>query len=214
MNVVYGCVTNSLERVQRYVIPRVGDRELIVLWNQHSLTWAYNTILNACSGDLQGNGTQPDIIILLHDDLELIDPDAEQKIINAFETHPETGIIGVAGATGIDSLAWWNGVTLGRQRTDSGLVDFGRREGLADALEGSLLVIRGELARDIHFDEGYVGFHGYDVDVCFEATRRGWDVRVIDVDTYHHTTLGFKSRDIEASWHAADRWFREKWGLG
>jgi GT2 family glycosyltransferase len=213
VNVVYGCVTNSLERVQRYVLPRVGDRELLLLYNQHSLTWAYNTILNACSSDASGNGTRPDVLILLHDDLELIDPLGEQKIVDAFERHPQVGVVGVAGATNITSLAWWEGETLGHQLTDSQPLHFARSSGYADALEGSILALRGEVIRTLRFDEGYVGFHGYDVDVCFEARRHGWSSLVIDVDTHHHTTLGFKSPEVAASWQRANRWFQEKWML-
>lgn len=208
MNVVYGCVTNSLERVQRYVIPHIGDRELIVLWNQTSLSWAYNTIINACRGDNMGNGTKPEALILLHDDLELIDPQGERKILEALEM---SDVVGVAGANGVRDLAWWNGATLGHQFTDSGLVDFGQRSGPAEALEGSLLALNERALRALRFDEAYTGFHGYDVDVCFEARVMGLKVSVIDVDTHHHSTLGFKSSEIERSWNHANTWFREKW---
>ena len=36
---------------------------------------------------------------------------------------------------------------------------------------------------------------------------------VADVDTHHHNSMGFKSAASAEEWLAADRRYREKWGL-
>jgi len=36
---------------------------------------------------------------------------------------------------------------------------------------------------------------------------------VADVDTHHHTRMGFKSQASHDQWAAGDRAFREKWSL-
>lgn len=207
MNVVYGCVTNSLERVQKYIIPRVRDRELILMWNQTSMTAAYNQIIRAClSRDV-------DVLILVHDDLELIDPQAEEKFVAACQL-PYVGLVGVAGGYDIKGhgLAWWNATTIGHQLTDSGMLEFGPRDGLVTSIEGSAMALPMRAFSDAKFDERFIGFHGYD-DIGMTMVHKNWSVYVADIDTYHHTGLGFESEASHQAWLAADRMFREKWGL-
>lgn len=201
--VAYGCVSNSLDRVERYVLPRVGDRDLTVLWNQTSLTRAYNFILNAYMWE------DVDMLVLLHDDLEIIDPDAETKLLTAL-TQRDVALVGVAGGVCRGTLAWWNGITVGHQLTDSGMLDFGPRSGDVDLLEGSLLAFGHRTVKDLRFDERFTGFHGYD-EIAAQARSRGWRVHVADVDTHHHTVLGFESTESEAAWLKADERYRKKW---
>ena len=206
VNIVYGCVTNSRERLERYVTPRVGDRSLIVLWNQTSLAHAYNCIIGACMfHDI-------DALILVHDDLELIDPNTEEKFLTALSM-PDAGIVGVAGGYDVTGLAWWNGQTVGHQLTDSGMLDFGPREGDVQSLEGSVMALGPWALDHLCFDEdAFTGFHGYD-DIGMTVRQHGKRVIVADIDTHHHTTLGFTSIESEQAWLAADQRFREKWRL-
>lgn len=209
MRVAYGCVTNSLERVQRYVLPRVGDRPLTLLWNQTSMTTAYNRILDSHRWD------PPDVLILVHDDLELTDPVAEEKFAEALRIH-DVELVGVAGGYGVEAhgLAWWNARTVGHQLTDSRMLDFGPRTGFVTSLEGSVMALGPWGVRNIRFDETFTGFHGYDdIGMCVNVTHRK-SVWVADVDTHHHTSLGFDSPASEVAWLEADRKFRRKWKLG
>jgi len=64
----------------------------------------------------------------------------------------------------------------------------------------------------LSFDEDYPGFHGYD-EIAMQAIRLGKRVVVADIDTHHHSMLGFDSIDSHAQWHQADETFRAKWGL-
>lgn len=207
VKVVYGCVTNSLERVQQYVIPRVRQHELILLWNQTSMTAAYNQIVSAC------RDRDADVLILMHDDLELIDSLGEEKLVDACY-QPHVGLVGVAGGYDIrgHGLAWWNAKTVGHQLTDAGMLDFGPREGNVVSVEGSIMALNMHAFHYIQFDEKFTGFHGYD-DIGMTVTCAGLDVVVADVDTHHHTGLGFDNEASHQAWLEADRRFREKWKL-
>jgi len=77
-------------------------------------------------------------------------------------------------------------------------------------LEGSIIVMTPWAVDNLLFDEGYGGFHGYD-DIGYEAVARGKRVAVADIDTHHHTVLGWRTPDRRAAWLAANDRFKEKW---
>lgn len=205
VKIVYGCVTNSWDRVSRYVAPRVGNRSLVVLWNQTSMTTAYNDLLD------HARATQADALILVHDDLELTDPMAESKFLTALDK-PDVGIVGVAGGYDVTGLAWWNAKTVGWQMTDSGPLDFGPHTGDVQSLEGSVMAFGRWAIESLRFDERFVGFHGYD-DIGMQARAKGKRVVVTDIATHHHTGLGFDNEASRDAWIRADEMFREKWNL-
>lgn len=199
----YGTCVGSWEKLRRNVIPRVTDRTLFALSGQTQLTVAYNTILDA----YRGRGV--DAVVLLHDDLEMVDPDTEEKILKAL-AEPDVAIVGVCGGKGDQSLAWWDSETVGRQMTDSGMLDFGDRIGDVAFVEGSFMAFSPWAVQHLRFDEGYPGFLGYD-DVCLTARTQAKRVVVADIDTHHHTTIGFKSPEIAAAWDVAEAIFQRKW---
>jgi len=204
--VAYGCCVGSWEKYQRYVEPRTRGRIVVTLEQQTSIAQAYNEILSAY------RTMRVDAVVLQHDDLEITDPDAEAKFLEALATDPEIALVGVAGGHGVGSLAWWNANTVGHQLIDSGMLDFGERTGYVDLLEGSILVFSPWAVENLRFDEDFAGFHGYD-DVAMIAHSYGMRAYVADVDTHHHTQLGFKSEESARAWFAADERFRQKWGF-
>lgn len=203
MVVGYGCCVGSWEKLARNVTPRVGDRPLLALSGQTSICVAYNTILDAY------RPSQLDALILLHDDLEITDPQAEAKFLEAL-ADPSVAMVGVCGGVGDRELSWWNSPTIGHQLTDSGPLDFGPRTGEVAFIEGSIMVFSPWAIQHLRFDTAYPGFLGYD-DICLTARARGKRVMVADVDTHHHSTLGFKSPAIAASWAQAAQIFEKKW---
>jgi hypothetical protein len=206
VNIVYGCCVGSWERLQRNVIPAVKDNLLITISGQTSIATAYNAILNlAVSGE-----AAVDVLVLLHDDLEITDPYWEEKLRNVLSMG-NIGILGIAGGTRGNGIAWWNHSPIGHQQTDVMLIDFGVRSGFADLLEGSLLAITERGLGRIYFDTQYPGFHGYDVDICAQVAEAGLSVVVADIDTHHHTQMGFKSGESHRDWLKADEIFRRKW---
>ncbi len=203
MVIAYGCCVGSWDKVRRYVEPRIGG-QLLTVHGATSIAEAYNEIIDTARGvhDLEA-------LVLLHDDLEIIDHDFETKLCDAL-TQRDVALVGVAGARGAGTLAWWNADVIGHQLTDSGMIDFGPRTGDVEVLEGSLLALSPWAVENLRFDTRYGGFHGYD-DIGYEAVARGKRVVVADIDTHHHTHTGWRSSAYYAAWQAADIKFREKW---
>ena len=181
---------------------RTHGRPVIALSAQPSIAKGYNTILDAYRGE------DVEAVILVHDDLEITDPLAEKKFLAAMDD--DVALVGVAG--GGPSLRWWDHSPIGHQMTDSGLIDFGQRTGDVEMLEGSILVFSPWAIENLRIDERYTDFRsGWD-DVCLAARAAGKRCVVADVDTHHHSTVGFKSPEIEARFVESERLFAEKWG--
>lgn len=205
MSLAYGCCVGSWKKLCAYVLPKTGARPVTALSGQTSISVAYNTILDAWTG--RGLGA----LVLLHDDLEIIDPDAEAKILAAARA-PDVALVGVAGGRNCRSLAWWNYETVGWQLTDSGPLDFGPRTGDVQQIEGSFMVFSPWAIDNLRFDTRYPGFHGYD-EIAMQTNGLGKRVVVADIATHHRTTLGFSSPESAQAWLAADRLFRETYRL-
>jgi GT2 family glycosyltransferase len=76
-----------------------------------------------------------------------------------------------------------------------------------DAVDGILLVLSPWAARELRFDEAFSQvFHGYDVDLCFQARERGRRVIVEQLEVVHHT-LDVRSM----GWVQADVLWQRKW---
>lgn len=205
--VAYGVCVGSWDKASRFVLPWLegAPRSLYTLDNQTSITEAYNEILAAY------RHSKLDALILLHDDLEILDPFAEQKFLKVLD-EPDVALAGVAGGSGRNGLAWWNQNPIGHQRTNIMNIDFGTRTGDVDLLEGSLLVLSSWAIRNLRFDARFTGFHGYD-EIGMQARHQQKRCVVVDVDTHHHSDMGFKSEASYGEWLTADRLYREKWDL-
>lgn len=182
-----------------------GPGPVSYLEDQHSIATAYNKLLDSFYE------LDVDVVVLVHDDLEVLDREAEKKVLLAL-ADPEVALVGVAGGCSYNGLAWWTAEPVGHQYVDTGLIDFGIREGDVDSLEGSFMAFGPWAVEHLRFDEEFVGFHGYD-HIGERARRMGKVVRVVDLNTHHHTQLGFKSPESEAAWHTADALFRSKFDL-
>jgi len=207
-DLVYGVCVGSWDRFNQYVVPRTQGREVIGISGQTSIAVAYNKILETV---VTYNPAEPPGLVLLHDDLEILDQaKAEAAILETF-LDPDVALVGVAGGDARSGLAWWNIDPIGHQLTDSMNIDFGKRSGDVTLLEGSFLAFSPWALGHLMFDEEYPGFHGYD-EIAMFAIRARKRVVVVDIDTHHHTRLGFDSLDSHAEWHRADERFRKKWG--
>jgi Glycosyltransferase like family len=202
MKIGYGCCVGTWDKFHRYVEPRIySERPIITASNQTSISVAYNAILDGFRVyDL-------DAVILLHDDLEMIDPQTEEKVLQAFWANTDAALVGVAG--GGSSMSWWNVQPIGHQWTDSKLIDFGMRQGDVHMIEGSFMAFSPWAIQELRFDERYE-FLGYD-DVCLHAKAAGKRVIVADIDTHHHSTLGYKSESVRLMWERSEVIFNEKW---
>lgn len=203
MTLAYGTCVGSWAKYGRYVAPWVGARPSKAMADQPSIAVGYNRILDHFRGQVV------DAVVLLHDDLEIIDPVFEHKVCAALMGR-DVALVGVAG--GGPYLKWWDHDPIGHQVTDSGLVDFGRRAGDVDMLEGSVMVFSPWAVEHLRCDERYTDFRsGWD-DVCLTARAAGKRVVVVDADTHHHSTVGWKSPAVAEAFEESERMFAEKWG--
>lgn len=205
MKLVYGVCVGSWDKLRANVVPHVGSQPLLGLSGQSSIADAYNTILDAYQDD------SFDALVLQHDDLEITDPEADNKFLEAL-SDPAVALVGIAGGSARTGMAWWNVDPIGHQKTDAMMIDFGVRTGDVDLLEGSLLVFSPWAVRNLRFDSR-PGFHSYD-EIAMRVHRTyNKRVVVVDVDTHHHTGLGFDDEASQAGWLSGDIWFREKWDI-
>ena len=202
--IAYGCCVGDWGRFNRYVQPRLTSAGCFGISGAKSIANAYNSVLSACLP------RELEALIFVHDDLEIIDPDAEAKFLEVLKD-PEVALVGVAGARNVPGLAWWNGDTVGHQQIETQMIDFGERSGDVDALEGSILVFSPWAIKFLRFDP-LPGFHGYDVLISRKAREYKKRVVVADVDTFHHTHLGWRSGDSQTEWQQAEAYYQAKWG--
>lgn len=165
-----------------------------------------------------------------HDDLEalvLVNPHAEiadagfcAKVRSAL-ADPDVAIAGSAGATGVRSIAWWDGavrvsgvVHRYEERGGGELSGFAwagpdPTPGEVDAVDGFLLVLSPWTVRNLRFDEALTLGHGHNVDLCFQARAAGRKVTTAELSVIHHRALQMIG-DLEL-WVEAHIQFARKW---
>lgn len=203
------CIGNE-ETYKSHAFPSISmvaeaDSVLLTSRDNASIFEAYNEMLAYLAGkdDLEA-------LILLHEDVELKDPHLLEKV-RASMKQPRAGVTGVIGATGVTSLAWWEGQGRGRCDETRGLIDFGGGDHEVDAVDGLFMALSPWAVRTVNFDtQRYSGFHGYDVDYCFNVRQAGGRVAVADIELFHHTKGGFGD---EAQYRRCNEIFVEKWSL-
>lgn len=202
---IWGSVAGYLsDRAARWLLPglerNISFGDQVILTQSERIATGYNSILDRVDGET---------VVLLHDDVELGDG-ARGFILEALET---ADIVGVVGGSDLDQLAWWTaktkrGFVRHGDGGSSGVVRFGDY-GEVDAIDGLLMAFRPEVAAVLRFDEDYPGFHGYDVDFCYQALNAGFKIVTAEIPLVHHTKGGFGDKAV---WNAcAERW-RQKWG--
>jgi hypothetical protein len=208
--IAFACCVGSPDKFREYAQPglrKVCEPDSLVaeVTTDSSIFSAYNEVLDAFA-DAPGL----EALVLLHEDLEIVDSDFCGKVRRRL-ADPSVAILGVIGARGVTSLAWWEGEGRGRCVETRGVVDFGGGFHDVHTVDGLLMVLSPWAVRNLRFDEErFSGFHGYDADLCFQACAAGKRVVVDEIAVIHHTKGGYG--DLEA-YAACDRAFREKWGL-
>lgn len=206
----FASVIASEEKYQRFAaagLRRVAEPDSVIAESSDasSMCTALNEVLDAFREreDLEA-------LVLLHEDTEIRDAEFCSKIRRRL-AEDDVGVVGVVGARGVRSLEWWNGTGQGAVDETRGRIDFGGTGGDVDAVDGLLLVLSPWAVRNLRFDEEALdAFHGYDVDLCFQARAAGRRVVTEDIDVFHHTKGGYGD---EAAFRAADEAFRAKWRL-
>jgi hypothetical protein len=211
----FGCAIASERDYSRYAlrgIRRAGEPDSVVVERrgQSCIFRAYNSMIDEVRdlADLEA-------LVLLHEDTEIGSSDFATRVRGLF-VDPLVAVVGAIGGIDVFSLAWWDGAGRGRvaapriERRAGILSDSGVAAGEVDAVDGLILVLSPWAVRQLRFDESLgPGFHGYDVDICFQARAMGRRVVVDDLGAIHHAARGFTSMHEE--WIRADVAFRRKW---
>ena len=185
-----------------------------------SIFRSYNLILDQAAQleDLEA-------LVLLHQDAEIASPDACATIRRTLQDDPEVGVIGVVGAVGVRTIAWWEGSVTWASFTHR-YTELGGGEqpaltwdtddlpafaatGEVDTVDGFVLVLSPWVVRNVRFDESLGQLHGYDFDFCLSVREAGRKVVTADFRVIHHHSLDLVSNP--ETWLAAHERLAEKW---
>ena len=218
--IAFGTSIAEPEAYERYSGPGIRsaaepDSEVYPYAGVASICRSYNLLLETAAkrDDLEA-------LVIVHPHTEITDPRFCTKVRAAL-ADPAVGVVGCAGATGVRSLAWWEGAVTAApvvQRYPE--YGGGELEALAwaepaappaevDAVAGFLLVLSPWVVRNVHFDEGLRLNHGYDVDFCRQVRGAGRSVTVADLGVTYHQSVELVDDVnvwIEAHMLLADKW--------
>jgi GT2 family glycosyltransferase len=180
---------------------REGDSLVVTVPGGRAPQLALNDALDELAGE-----ADLEAVVILHEDVALLDVNTA-AIVRAAFADPQVAIAGVIGVRGVTSLAWWDtaATAIGRAGTPhmpGGATTGATQTGDVDALDGIVLCLSPWAVRTLRFDEELAAdFHGYDVDLCFQARYHGRRVTVIELTAHHeHRPL----------MHDSDRWVRNE----
>jgi GT2 family glycosyltransferase len=182
--------------------------EIIGIHDARSLSEGYNRGIAQSSGD---------ILILSHDDIEIISPEFRASLKRHLQDYD---LIGVAGTTRVVMHGSW--ISAGQPYVQGHVIhiDPDNREYIVNvygagatvvpdiqALDGLFMAMRRQVAETLKFDEAaFDGFHLYDMDFSYSAYLSGYRLAVCnDISIIHASTGNFGS-----SWEAYQQRFLEK----
>ena len=157
----------------------------------HSLTEAYNIILEKASND---------IVVLCHDDIYFDTKNWAQKLVKHFKRNPDYGILGVAGSIHLPSSGmWWedpkkmrgivNHEHEGKKWTSTYSTNLGNQIEDVVLVDGLFMVVNTKKIKKT-YSEDVEGFHMYDVDFCVNNFLEDVKVGVIYDIRITHLSIG------------------------
>jgi Glycosyltransferase like family len=218
--IAFGASIQGAEAYRRYAEPGIvlaaePDSEIYAYATVEPISRTYNLILEAAAlrDDLEA-------LVLVHTHTEITDPRFCEKVRDAL-SDPHVGVLGSAGATGVRSIAWWEGIVTAAQSIQR-YDEFGGGELPAyswternpppaevQAVDGQLLVLSAWAVRNVRFDESLTLNYGFDLDFCLQVLAAGRRIRVADLRAIHHRSVELvNDLDVWAEAHArvAEKW--------
>ncbi len=192
-----------------------ADSRVLVFAGVGSISRSYNLLLDAAA-ELDNL----EALVIVHPHTEIADQDFCAKVRDAL-ADPGVGVVGYAGATGVRTLAWWEGAMTaapirhryfeygGGELPAFGWTAPAPPPAEVDVVDGSLLVLSPRTVRTLRFDEGLRMNHGFDVDFCLQARAAGARILVADLHAVHHHSLELVP-DLNL-WMEAHQQVAEKW---
>jgi hypothetical protein len=208
------------EAYRRYAEPGIdrakeADSEVYVFAEVGQALRTYNLLLDTAAkhDDLEA-------LALVHPHTEIRDPAFCRKVREALGD-PSVAAIGAIGATGVRTIAWWEG-EISAGPVIQAYHDFGGGEVIpyswkehapagaeVDVVAGMLMILSPWAVRNVRFDETLALGHGYDFDYCMQARAAGRKVVTADLAVTHHQSLELVE-DLPC-WREAHRTVAEKW---
>lgn len=191
------------------------DSQVYVFAAVGQVSRTYNLLL-----DTAARHEDLEALVLVHSHTQIADPDFCGKVRRAL-SDPDVAVVGAVGATGVRTIAWWEGaiscgpVTQRYQEYGGGeLPAFSWKERVpapreVDAVDGLLMVLSPWAVRSLRFDESLALGHGFDIDYCLQARAAGRKVVTADLELVHHQSLELLEDDFV--WMEAHIHFSEKW---
>jgi len=224
--IAFGAAVSEEETFRNYALASARraagpSAPVLPMRGYDSIFRAYNDILDTVAWEPGFEG-----VVLMHQDVEITDPEFLHKVRRRL-AEPGVGVLGVIGGKGIHSIAWWlcdepygevgwNWLSPDeehrRELFNPELFRLASTPGPADvdAVDGLLLALSPWAAQNLRFDESLgPGFHGYDVDICFQALHHAKRVVIEPLDViHHHNPLTMPDR---RPWMRAQIAFAAKW---
>lgn len=174
---------------------REGDSEVFAIGSAGSVCADYNLILDQVA---ERDGLEA--LVLVDEDTEIADADFCAKVRQAL-ADPDVGLVGCAGATGVESVAWWAatvnagpvtqryGEYGGGEIDTFGATRAGSPPAQVDTVAGYLLVLSPWAARTLRFDEELAIGVGFDLDFALRLRQAGRKVVTADLRVIRHKAL-------------------------
>jgi GT2 family glycosyltransferase len=142
-------------------------------------------------------------LIYIHEDVSLHDTNWMERVCLEL-MDPKVAIVGLGGATGIgvsdiykrpyriEQLIRLDYASNQQDWAVHGGHETGERR--VAVVDGFFMAIKGKFLQDVGgWDWIQSDFHAYDIAMCLEAARRGWEVRTVGVSCTHHGGSGSTS---------------------
>lgn len=198
--IAFGCSIGDPEPYLRYAEPGIHlaaepDSEIQAFASVGTIGRSYNLLL-----DHAGVREDLEALVLVHPHAEIVDPQLCEKV-RRFFAESDVGVVGAVGATGVRSIAWWEGAVVSgsvthRYPTHGGgdLPAFSWAQARpapaeVEIVEGWLLVLSPWVVRNVRFDESLSLGHGFELDLCWQVREAGRKVMVQDLRVIHHHEL-------------------------
>lgn len=141
-----------------------------------------------------------DIVVFMHDDVEILTKNFAKKLIKHFDRNPEFGIIGAAGGKNIPvSGKWWEdkkkmyGRVYHTHQGNTWLSEYspdsGNRIVETAMVDGLFFAIHKDRIKQ-KFDESVKGFHFYEITFCMQNILDGVKIGVFTDIKLNHMSIG------------------------
>jgi Glycosyltransferase like family len=218
--IAFGCSISEPEPYVRYAQPGIQlaaepGSAIFPFAAVGTVGRSYNLLIDAAAAhaDLEA-------LVIVHPHTEIADRDLPLKLREAF-SDPDVAVVGCAGATGVRTVAWWDGevscgeVThryLGHRGGELPAFSWAVRTAApaeVDTVDGFFIALSPWAVRNLRFDEGLLFGHGFDLDFCLQVRAAGRKVMTADVRVIEHRSLELVS-DLEL-WVEAHIQLARKW---